>query len=104
MGMEGGRGDAMGGADMKLALIAVKKSCARRSKDKKSPTTGRYLQMLFRDEMRSLSTLSVTRLPNCSRRQGGTRAGAGGEISSVPVAAAAKQLEWMLIPRRVCTP
>lgn len=47
-----------GGADMRLAaLIAVKKSCAQRSKNPKNPT-GRYLQMLSRDEMRSLSTLS----------------------------------------------
>lgn len=30
--------------------------------------------------------------------------GLKGEISPVPVAVSAKQLEWMLIPHRVCTP
>lgn len=93
----------VGGADMRLALIAVKKSCARRSKSlrKKNPT-GRYLQMLSRDEMRSLNTLSLSnqaaQLFKEARRDQGGWVGWGREISSGPVAAAAKQLEWMLIP------
>lgn len=50
----------VGGADMRLALIAVKKSCARRSKSLGKKPTGRYLQMLSRDEMRSLNNLPLS--------------------------------------------
>lgn len=49
---------------MRAALIAGKKSCAQRSKSlrrkKNKKPTGRYLQMLSRDEMRSLNTLCLS--------------------------------------------
>lgn len=56
--------------------------------------------MLFRDEISKDDASGL--LTELQTVQG--KEGLKGEISSVPVAAPAKQLEWMLIPRRVCTP
>lgn len=72
---------------------------------RKKKRAGRYLQMLSRDEMRSLNTLSLSNQAGQLFKEARRDPGGGvGEISSGPVAAAAKQLEWMLIPPRVCTP
>lgn len=51
--------------------------------------------MLSRDEMKPLNNLPLS---NQAAQLFKARRDLGGEISSVPVATPAKQLEWMLIP------
>lgn len=89
---------------MQVSLSAVDlkaPNCSEEgSKSWRKNQKGRSLQMLSRYEIsKSYTTDLLTGLQTVQGEQA-----VKAEISSEPVAALAKQLEWMLIPRRVCTP